>query len=415
MSEFITKRVIGCRDAWFMNIPWKIASKCNWEIYREETHEVYCGKVVVQHTEWMDNIREWRFTQSMLKIKIRFQLFVKVEVGSTVVNRPELTAAITKQIVSINCYDVLPALIELTTVINWPYKLSTKFELTRVPAGKVSYANYDNDDCSGVEGYECRQKWRTALTLSEGTCTLNGNYQLTFAKICVPGFRNCPIKDDYLRTTVDYSLTSENFCAVVNIDISLTATIKIYEDKEYNIPRSTFMVGQRAYFLIKVRSDLNNDKEVIQFSRVRIITITVRGPAKNLPSCICEQGKPTDYSHGEFNPVVYPEIYVKSYTNEAAFSFVFSNELANYHLKPNGKLSLTIGAEVEVSYLNNAKKRMEFELLGEETNAATFSTDAGVEGVKFDNTTVNRKTEPIGKNNGITLVVSLLLMIAILF
>jgi len=172
------------------------------------------------------------------------------------------------------------------------------------------------------------------------------------------------------------------------------------------------MVGQRAYFLIKVKSELNNDKEVVQLSRVRIITITVRGQSRTLPTCICEKGKPTEYSQGEFNPVVQPEIYARSSSNEAAFSFIFSNQLSKHHLDPNGKMTLIIGAEVEVSYLNNAKKRMEFELLGEETDSASFSTEAEIEGVNFNDTSVEK--EPI-KSNGMVFAVSILSMIALLF
>jgi hypothetical protein len=404
-SDYISKRLSGCRDVFDFSIPWNRASKCNWEIYREETHVVYCGKVVLQHTEWMENIKEWRFTQSMLRIKIRFQLFVKIEVGSVVVNKPEITAAITKQSVNINCYDVLPALIELTTLINYPYKLRTDFALSLTPAGKVASSELDYTDCSGVEGSDCRQKWRTALTLTESTCTLDGNYQLSFTQICVPGFSQCPLREADSKVVIDYSLTSENFCAEISIDISLTATIRIFEDAAFSIPRTLFMVGQRAYFLVTVNSNLNQDTNIIDFSQIKILTVLVRGEASDLPTLICEKGLPSNDT-----VAVNIEIHQGSNSREIGFSFDFTNELTQILLIPNGKRSFITSVELEVSYQN--KKRFAFEILASDTEKSTFSTEVGVEGTKFESKPNNGKNV---ENGFSVLAASVLLMIFSLF
>jgi hypothetical protein len=396
-SDYITKKLSGCKDVFDFSVPWNLASKCSWEIYREETHVVYCGIVVLQHTEWMENIKEWRFTQSMLRIKIRFQLFVKIEVGSVVVNKPEITAAITKQLVNIDCYDILPALIELTTLINWPYKLRTDFELTLTPAGKVASHELDFTDCSGSENSECRQKWRTGLTLTESTCTLDGNYQLSYTQICSPGFGECPLRESDSKVVIDYSLTSENFCAEVSIDIALTATIKIFEDAEFKKPRSLFLVGQRAYFLITVSSNLNSEANIIDFSNLKILNVLVRGEKSDLPTLICEKGLPTNDTVN-----VNIEIHQGSNSREVGFSFDFTSELTNILLVPNGKRSFVTSAEIEAGYSN--KKRLAFEVFAEGKEKSTFSTEVEVDD---------------GKNpqydSSFVLVTSLLLMIVALF
>jgi len=45
-------------------------------------------------------------------------------------------------------------------------------------------------------------------------------------------------------------------------------------------------------------------------------------------------------------------------------------------LKPNSKQSFTIGAEVQVTYVNSAKKRFAFEILAPELESSTYSSEA---------------------------------------
>jgi hypothetical protein len=288
-----------------------------------------------------------------------------------------------------------------------------------VPSGKVAGAAFDYTDCSGVEGSPCRQKWRTLLSLTKDTCTLDGNYQLTFSKVCVPGFNQCPLREEDRVTVFDYALTSENFCAIVNVDVSLTATIKLCEDKECTIPRTTFMVGQRGYFLIYVDSDMNLNKQVIEFSKIKILTVTIRGEAIRIPTCICQKGLPIRYSEGEFNPNVEIELYSTLSPHEASFSFLFTKQLTRSILKPNSKKSFTVGVEVEAYYLHNAKKRFEFEVLEEEKDVGTFSVEPNVEGDLFDpnDMPVNNTGKTQKERSGVSVVCAsiLLLIVSLLF
>jgi hypothetical protein len=86
------------------------------------------------------------------------------------------------------------------------------------------------------------------------------------------------------------------------------------------------------------------------------------------------------------------------------------------------KKSYTIGVELDVHFLNNAKKRAAFEILAEDSEQATFSKDVNIEGATFEPTTAseitgksNGKTDP-QMDNGFALVASILFMIvALLF
>jgi hypothetical protein len=335
------------------------------------------------------------------------------------VNRPEITASITKQIVSVNCPE--PVLIEITSLTNWPYRLETDFSLSLTPAGKVVSADLEYTDCSGVEGSPCRQKWRTILDLTNTTCTLDGNYQLSFNRVCSQALSDCPLRDEAdKKVTLDYALTSENFCAIVSVEIGLAATISLFEDLECLKPRNLFMIGQRGYFIILVSSDMNTEKETILFSKITIVTITIRGEKVNVPTCICEDGKPTIFSD-EFNPNVQLEIH-EGTNREVKFSFDFTQTLTRRVLKPSGKKSFTVGIELDVHYINNAKKRYAFEVLAEDSEQATFSKEVGVDNPTFETSAPEITGKPNGgKNdpqvdNGFAVVASLLLMVvALLF
>jgi len=296
LSNYISKEVEECKDVWHFELPWNLSSSCNWRVLEEETHISYCGQVILQMSEWMENICEWRFVQSVLNIKIRFQRFVRIEVEAVVANKPEIASAITNQIVLVNCPE--PVLIEITSLVNWPYKLDTNFNLSLYPRDKIVSYELEFDDCSEVsENVGCRQRWRTSMDLSASACTLDGAYQLSFPKVMCHSDSDCPLREeDQEEVKIDYNLLSENFCAVVKVDISLSATIKVYEDAEFTKERSLFLLGQKAYYKISARSDLSGSSESITFTSIKIKSVTLRGVLSNLPVYIVEQGKPTTVS-----------------------------------------------------------------------------------------------------------------------
>jgi hypothetical protein len=98
ISNYIYKEVIVCKDVFHFDIPWELAQNCYWKITQEETHQVYKGQVILAFQEYLESITEWRFTQSVLRIKLRFQRFVAVTLVNDVAvfNQPNATAAITR-------------------------------------------------------------------------------------------------------------------------------------------------------------------------------------------------------------------------------------------------------------------------------------------------------------------------------
>jgi len=153
--------------------------------------------------------------------------------------------------------------------------------------------------------------------------------------------------------------------------------------------------------MINVNSELNKERKTIQISEVKIKTVTVRGEAHTIPTRIIENGKPTVYTAGEYNPYVIPEIYTRpnSSSDEIDFSFVFTRELTTTLIKPNGRQSIIIGFELEVTYINNNKKRMDYEIQAQETELATFAIEVDV------------KDPFIETANGVSMIASAILLI----
>jgi hypothetical protein len=393
----------------------------------DETHQVYKGQVIMQHVEWLSAFNEWRHTQSILRIKVRFQRFASVSLATeiTVFNLPNVVAAITKQIVSINIAD--PALIELVTIVSYPYKLASDFILAGSPAGKIFSTAYAMDDCTGVINQGCKQRWRTALTLTENTCTLDGDYSLAYTKICSTAEPNCPLQEKDKKASIGYSLISENFCAEVTVEVGLTGTLAVFEDKDYIKPRTAYIVGTRAYFLVRVESDLNKvgSPDVVQFSDTKLVTVSVRREGEKIPIRLIEKTKVVIFLDVDTDPKAAIAIDDRTDGKQVGFNFVFSKELSSL-LKANSKTTFTIAAEVQVTYVNSQKKRFANEVLAEESEADTYAGTAEIEdpdntntgsatsgsGTSGSATTGSGKTE---SSNAIAVCASFLLMIVALF
>jgi len=127
------------------------------------------------------------------------------------------------------------------------------------------------------------------LTLTENTCTLDGNYKLSYTKICNPLQTNCPLTDGERAASIGYSLQSENFCAEVSVEVSLVGNITVYQDAALTQAKTSFIVGTRAYFLVSVDSDLNKPVKVISFSKTAVVTVTVRRENDKTPIRLVEK------------------------------------------------------------------------------------------------------------------------------
>jgi hypothetical protein len=177
-----------------------------------------------------------------------------------------------------------------------------------------------------------------------------------------------------ILTTIGYSLTSENYCAEISVEVGLIGSIEIFEDAYYITKRNSFIVGTRAYFLVSIDSELNSRTKVVYFSNTELVTVTVRAQGTTTPIKIFQNMLPTIFPPNS-DPKVDIKVDDRANTQQVGFNFIFSKELAS-QLSANGKLSFTIGAEVKVSYSQQLKKR-DIEQ-SEENEISTFSTDASM-------------------------------------
>jgi hypothetical protein len=376
-SSYITKQVQGCQDIWWFNIPWSIARKCGWNQTQDETHQIYKGQVIIHNLEYL-GIDQWRIVRSVLRIKLRFQRFARVETDSPaqVFNDRITKAAITAQIVATTLGD--PAVIELTTVLQWPYKLYNG-SMSVSPAGKVESHKFNFDDCVSAQNTSCRQSWRTTLTLTENTCTLDGSYRLNWTMGCGEDVQkvNCPLSQPTdLIGAVDYKLKSENFCSEVSVDVSLVGNLKSYQNDSFSATSVSFIVGRSASFLVRVNSELNPKNSsgvvspddynpalagtVIKFSSTKLISVYVRTTTQTTPLKIFKDGKAAVFDAENDPGTNCVEITKKMdgttlIGNQVGFNITLSKKLAATLVK-NGKLDFIVSAEVQVTY-SDTKKR----------------------------------------------------------
>jgi hypothetical protein len=385
ISNDISKQVVNCTDVWYFNIPWTTASKCGWNSVQQDGFLVLRGQVIIQNIEWLSNVGEWREIQSVLRIKLRFQQYVQVTVAQdpSVFSTKGLNAAITKQIVAINLGS--PALVELVTVYNYPYML-TNGDLTLTPPGKVALYTYTQvQQCNVTLNQNCRQRWDASMKLTTETCTLNGDYRMSWNTAC-PSFLtqvDCPLLPADVATYVNFSLTSENFCAEVSVDVGLVGNVVSYSDSAYSNLKSAFIVGRTAYFLVSVNSELNNkgvlpyvaSSAIVTFSSTALVSVTVTPkPAGTLIYRLFENGATANFTSTSYGDLKTNCVSLPAPgPNQVGFSFVFSSELSS-GLTKNGQQTFTVSATVKVTYSNSAGKKRGV-LAQDGTNDNTYSAD----------------------------------------
>jgi len=404
-SDFILKQVTGCNDVWNFSIPWDQAIQCGWKLLNEEGYRTYRGQVIVHNHEWLSNINEFRFIQSVLRIKIRFQVFISISFNSFVYSQPNLRSGITQQIISVNLGE--SATVQLTTLLNYPYML-TNGTLVLYPEEKIQNVSstFSNDLCAenNNNGAECKQRWNIQLLLNNDTCTLDGNYRMNFTEACSDTSIQCPL--DGTLVSIDFTLVSENFCAEISIDIGLYGTIKVYESADFLTIRNSFIQGKTAYFLVEVSSDQNtqpyNDSSAsILFSSVSLVTVSLRVDVSNVILRLYQNGTLAEETYDSgINEIK------RSNGNSVGFSFIFTEGLISA-LNATSKTQITVGAEVLVTYnFGSSENSTKRELMAEgEQEKTTFSTT----------NTLDTSSNNEDSNIGNVLIVSLLLVLITFF
>jgi len=421
-SAYINKSVDVCRDIWTFQIPWSSAKNCLWNISDDQSYTTYKGQVIVQNLEWI-GLEQWRIIRSVLRIKIRFQEFIEIQSSSEqIYNQNVEIFGVTKQIVSLQLGQ--PALVEVGTLLQWPYKLYN-FTMGLFPLNKIAGVSYSNKDCNSTQGEPCRQYWDTLLSLTTGTCSLDGTYALNFTVGCGVDVQpsNCPLSkpSDFIASVV-YTLTSENFCAEVDIDVGITGEIYSYLDANFVAHQSSFILDRTAYYLIIVNSDLNGgDNETVvtftgiditnialQFSNGTLVRVWQNGNSTNLGGSDCQLI--SSYENGTALP-----------GDEMGFSLVFTDSLV--YIPASQEISVNVVVDIQVNYNGGSpsqnyeqSKRASSE--GKDPNTVAITTS--LQGTGFSaapSTSSNSPTSskaPHENNGSFTLLVSLI-MLALIF
>jgi len=247
------------------------------------------------------------------------------------------------------------------------------------------------ESCSGTS--ECLQRWSSCLNLLNDTCDLDGSYAMSFSKEC-RDTNNCPLTESDIPTMINFTLTSENFCAEINVDIGLYGSIQSYQDSTFTVLTSSYILGRKACFLVTVNSDSNPSPyspttASIILSNTSLITVTVRLDGTNNIIKLFDSGLPTSNNLG----TQITEIDMVD-GNVVGFCYIFSSQLIT-NLNCTGSVVIITGASVEVSYGTNSTSKRALSNTG--TDQSTFSSSNQID--TDSNTT---------KNNGFIIFGSLL-------
>jgi len=230
----------------------------------------------------------------------------------------------------------------------------------------------------------------------------------------------CPLGNN-VSATFDFTLTSENFCAEINIDIGLYGNIQIYSDQTFTKSQNAFIVGNRACLLVTLYSDLNNNKNVnnnnqnaaifLNSTSLYSLTLRVQGTDNIIRL----------YSNGSLSSNNYSTSLTeipRSEGNVAGFCFEFSSSIIS-NLNCTGVAQIVIGVEVMVNYMESssynttgtvgAKREVSYiESSNSGQQSTTLSTTASVDTTKSQTNNNN--------NEGIAIIASIaFVLIALLF
>jgi hypothetical protein len=279
------------------------------------------------------------------------------------------------------------------------------------PSEKIESFVRTADNCTSQYGAECRQYWRTSLNLKRDTCTLDGVYTYNFTVNCGECcLTNCSLSskpEDYFFN-VEFRLRSENFCAEIVVDVGIAGNIRSYENDSYVGSKAAFTVKTRAFYLIKVNSELNlpkaangsvdpdlydpsNPGHVVSFSKVDLVRVVL--VSENGSELIIWNNKATvDWSKTP-DKIDYKTLCQAHTTkagganlpeNSVGFSFVWSREVAN--VPKSKKLSLLVRATVQVTYSNISKKRYILQTTGSDETGFNQTSDIDDDGTGPDTT-----------------------------
>jgi hypothetical protein len=239
--------------------------------------------------------------------------------------------------------------------------------------------------------------------------------------MCAPGATTeCPLSGN-LDISVGYSITSENFCATVEVNVELTIAIQVYRERSFTNVNTAFIVEDTAFFQVVLDSDLNipndanKDNDVIKFQFTRIIEVNFI--VKDKDNKNVQHTALSLYRNGITSLSVeagigFEIIQVSSPANEkAGFAFKITKLLINKAaeaiagkgLAANSKFSFSINVVAQVGYTDDnpgvAKRKrliegIQFALAeaGSDKSSAGQSTEIEIADADLSSTVITSST-----------------------
>lgn len=249
-----------CFNRFQAAIPWSIAKFCGWDILKNtnssgQSQVVFSGKLIVSQREDLGLVgtREvYRVISNAIGITITFQTTIVLAVSVNVYTMSPLvssTPILTPIITPLSLFDYpdkkqpviyrkpffaaitrqeyvagppRQAFFGLITKIGYPYLL-TNPAFVALPVGLSSPGITEvtpSGECNPAADF-CIQEWSIPINILSA-CTLTGIYRISFTKNCnTVSQQPCYPETIY----VDLDVNSENFCAIVQLNVDLNATI----------------------------------------------------------------------------------------------------------------------------------------------------------------------------------------------
>jgi hypothetical protein len=247
----------GCTNRFVAAIPWNLAKLCGWKVTgttnTTSSQLIFSGKILFQQRENLGiigNQQVIRTTRNAFGLMVAFQTNIMLSTTITVVDPllipislfdsqvttfyqqypgyqnqdtsrdKDVFAAITRQ--EFVAGPPRMAFFGIVTKLDPGMRLVNPMALTIPPGLHVVQIREltDPGECSSGDDF-CVQQFQVQVAI-DTACTLSGVYVLQFTKECFGNYR----KDCHdSQTFVQLNVNSEDFCAVVQVDIAANSTI----------------------------------------------------------------------------------------------------------------------------------------------------------------------------------------------
>jgi hypothetical protein len=162
-------------------------------------------------------------------------------------------------------------IIEYTTAVPYPLKMARIEEVISPDPLISEVSEISNVTCAAGTNSECFQKFRMYVH-PNGACRLNGEYTINVSFDC----RNIQCPRLGFGSIVS-TLSSEDFCNVIRLDIDLTGSMTTYKDNTMTQLGKSFVPSEFPVFVTNVEST----RAVIQSSSLVEVFFTLPDGSSN--------------------------------------------------------------------------------------------------------------------------------------